>query len=357
MINVIIERPNDFDLLNNNTYNKTKTYINSERPTQYILKKKDIILSNIIAIKEMLNQNKDILDDLPNQYEYIKIPKRKGGYREIVNPSPRLKTIQKNIANFLANILEVHPHNCAHAYIKHRDILTNANIHKIAKMILTLDLHNFFGSLDENTIKTKLLNIINITYYNEINPFIDDILKPCMLNGVLPQGSPASPLISNLVMIEFDELFSNYLLKYNLKYTRYADDMFISGECIEKPKAIEIYAQHLLTNMSQNLKLNQEKTKILRPGNCYLAGIKLNKNNNLTFGHKQKTDLKHKLYNLFVKDINNECTKEEVQEVLGLYAFAHRIEPEYFNYLEKKYLKQFNSSALTLNQHFKSYLV
>ena len=356
MINVVIKEQNDIDRQNNINYRQTVTYATNQNPTGYIISKTKVIMDAIDRMLASIERNKDILEDIPSQYKHIRIPKKKGGYREIVDPSPRLKLVQREIMSFLQNDLELHTHNAAHAYVKQRDILTNANVHKNAKMILGLDIHDFFGSIDRHTLKTQLLKINNINYFESKKPFLDKIIEPCLLNNVLPQGSPTSPLLSNLIMIEFDDYVTRVAYYNNLKYTRYADDIFISGENIEKPIALQIAIQGKLSAISPNIKLNKEKTKILRPGKCYIAGIKLNKENKLVFGSDQKIKLKHNIYNLFIKDLTGECVTEEVQEILGLFNYAHRIEPAYFNYIEQKYLKQFNSSATTLVKHFKKYL-
>lgn len=356
MINVVLKKPTDIDRQQGINYLKTITIINDKGETSYIKTLRTHILGEIDKLLAILETNKAIINNIDKQYTHIKIPKRKGGYREIVDPSPELKELQRYISNFLQNTLLLHTHNAAHAYIKKRDILTNANVHKSSKMFLTLDIHNFFGSISKETLKNELLKLNNIAYFENQKPFLDKLLEPCVLNNVLPQGSPTSPLLSNLIMIEFDEKISNMALSNRLKYTRYADDLFISGEEINKPEWVKRYVQNQLHNISKDLNLNDEKTKILRPGKCYLAGIKINKENKLTFGHEQKTNLKHNIYNLFIKDINNECSKEEVQEILGLFSYAHRIEPAYFNYIETKYLKQFKSKSKTLTEHFKKYL-
>lgn len=356
-IHVVPIKQTDIDRQRNINYTQTLTIINdNQNISSYLQQQENRIMIELKNLLYYLDIHHNIILDKNNQYRHIRIPKKKGGYREIVDPSPILKEIQRRIKNFLENTLLLYPHNAAHAYIKQRDILTNANIHKSSKMFLTLDIHNFFGSITKETLLKELRKLNNIMYFENKLPFLEQIIEPCLLDGVLPQGSPTSPILSNLIMIEFDETVSRYLDINNLKYTRYADDIFISGDTIEKPKAIQIAIQNKLNNISTDLILNKEKTKILRPGKCYITGIKINKDNNLTFGHEQKNCLKHKIYNLFVQDINGECVKEEVQEVLGLFSYAHRIEPAYFNYIEKKYLKQFNSKEYTLVNHFKKYL-
>ena len=52
------------------------------------------------------------------------------------------------------------------------------------------------------------------------------------LNGFLPQGSPASPIVSNIAFNNIDNQFSEISKKYGITYTRYADDIVFSGKSI-----------------------------------------------------------------------------------------------------------------------------
>ena len=53
-------------------------------------------------------------------------------------------------------------------------------------------------------------------------------LSLCFLNGGLPQGTPISPMLTNLMMIPFDHAIAGQLWKDGFVYTRYADDITIS---------------------------------------------------------------------------------------------------------------------------------
>ena len=305
---------------------------------------------------EYIEQNFHInTNNLETQYQHITIPKRKGGYRHIVNPNPPLKEYQKYVKTFLENILHLKPHSSAYAYIKHKDTTLNAKQHQNCKILMALDIKNFFDNIKKD-------NLINTLYetYDELETKIDrdtleKILEPCFLNDSLPQGSPTSPTLSNLYMCKFDKIIFNTCFRLGLTYTRYADDIFISTKDKINPKKLIELVQNILDKHSNNtLKLNTEKTKILRIGRCYVTGVKINKDNKLSYGHEKKKELKHKIYNLFIKQQNNTLTLEECQEVLGLYSYARKIEPDYFNYLEKKYLKMFNSRESTFAKHFKN---
>lgn len=291
--------------------------------------------------------------DLNSKYQKITIPKKKGGFRHLVNPEPELKQLQKDIALHLY-YLGCLPHNNAFAYVKNKDTTLNAKVHKDSKVILALDIKDFFGSITLENLVNRLNEFAIIPYTKDE---LHTLLYVCCLNGTLPQGSPASPLLSNLYMVVFDNRITTLCSKLGYKYTRYADDMFISGNDIPHPVRLIKTIQEYLDKTSNNtLLLNKEKTKILRPGKCYITGVKINKDNKLSYGHEKKAELKHMIHNLFIKHLNGICTKEEVQETLGLYSYARRIEPEYFSYLEKKFLRKFNSKEISFAKYFKEYL-
>lgn len=358
MIYTYKKHKNLLDIINNNHDEYITYYISDISLPSYINNNinnfnicKNLLLTNIRTFKTNLN-NKSM--DISKLYTNIKIPKRKGGFREINAPNEELKSIQKLITNFFSNQLFVYPHNCAQAYVKHRDTLTNAQIHQNNSMIVALDLKDFFTSINRTNLKRQLLKIGNIYHIVSENE-LDEILDICLLNEVLPQGSSASPLLSNLFMIEFDHNMYHYCKRHNISYTRYADDLFFSGEDI-KVNALIIKINEIIQLLDLGIRLNTEKTKILRPGKCYVTGVKINKEHHLTFGHEKKKELKYAIYNLFIKELNGTLVTEEVQQVLGMFSYASRIEPDYFDYLQKYYLNKFNSNHSKLTAHFKTYL-
>lgn len=321
-----------------------------------------VVPENYNLYKTLNYINNDLLEEasrfkkeaLPSMYSIYNIPKKKGGYRTISNPNPELKQYQKNLTKHF-KYLGLNAHNCAYAYIEKRDTTLNAEQHKDAKMIISLDIKKFFDNIRMENLLFKLSNFENIKY---TVTQLEQLLTPCFLNDVLPQGSCASPLLSNLYMVEFDQKVYEYCAPRKLTYTRYADDIYISSkEEIKNPISIIKHIQKLLTEHSNHqLILNKEKQKILRPGRCYITGVKINKENKLSYGSEKKTILKHMLHNLFVKEQSGTLTTEEVQETLGLLSYARRIEPDYFNYLEKKILQKHSAKEQTLVIHFRKFL-
>lgn len=80
--------------------------------------------------------------DVELHYTEFNIAKTYKGERVIAAPNERLKQIQKNLADILLLIFK--PKKCVHAFVKDKNIVTNARPHLKARNILRLDLKDFF---------------------------------------------------------------------------------------------------------------------------------------------------------------------------------------------------------------------
>lgn len=317
-----------------------KSYVNG-RIAQY----KNILYSMFTVMHQMTDLS----------YHEYKIPKKKGGFRDIAEPNAILKELQKQLYIILLQC-HIFPNEKAYAYIMNRGIVDMAKEHKHNKYIVKMDLKNFFPSITEELLKKVLLRNYAFQVINELVPhFVDELVRIACYKGSLPQGSPLSPYLSNLVMIEFDYLIRKSI--GHIKYTRYADDMiFSSSEYISPKNLTDQVEEKLKTCFDSAIKLNKEKTKVLKTtGRCYVVGVKINKDNEISYGHEKKKKLKYQLYNMFkaYAQDRNSVPKEQIQETLGLFSYMKQIEPNYAKYLERKLLNQFNSTQPTLGKHFK----
>lgn len=154
------------------------------------------------------------------QYVSFKIPKKNSIEKRIINaPKKYLKFAQKIILN---EILEKVPcSNAATAFIKNKNgLFENANMHKDNLYLLKFDFCNFFQSIKFERIR---LLFIELGY----NPKISKILAElCTYCKELPQGGICSPCLSNLICLELDNDLLEYCEGNDIKYTRYADDLF-----------------------------------------------------------------------------------------------------------------------------------
>ena len=86
------------------------------------------------------------------------------------------------------------------------------------------------------------------------------IINLCTKDGSLPQGAPTSPILSNAILYNFDQEITELCEKDNISYTRYADDISISGN--DKNKILEIQ-EHIknIIEKDYGFKINDKKNK------------------------------------------------------------------------------------------------
>ena len=155
-------------------------------------------------------------------YRHFSIPKSNGKARNIDEPLPDLKFVQSWI---LHNILEKCPvSDYAKAYFKGRTLKHNARFHRAQKVVLTMDIKDFFPSISVKDVESIFEDM---GYFRDTACFLAYL---CCLDNVLPQGAPTSPYLSNLRMVDLDSKISKYTSSSNMRYTRYADDLTFSGD-------------------------------------------------------------------------------------------------------------------------------
>lgn len=190
-------------------------------------------------------------------YRCFEIPKRNGGKRIISEPLPSLKEIQLWILHHILYLRPVHPH--AKAYVPGKKLKENLRFHKKQKVVLTLDIHDFFGSINRQAVKAMFREW---GYSQKLSSILSHL---CCLDEKLPQGAPTSPYLSNLYLYDFDKSIADYCRSQKdikdsaIRYTRYADDMAFSGD-FNPREVIELVKAKL---SALGLMLNEQKTKVM----------------------------------------------------------------------------------------------
>ena len=287
-------------------------------------------LSKLVGIRKTYIKRAAIYTK--SYYRNFTIAKRSGKPREISEPLPNLKLIHNFI---LTNILEnVKISAFAKAYKKKSNILENTRYHLKQKKVVTLDIENFFPSINSKEVE----NIFVELGYSEL---ISNLLsKLCTLNDALPQGAPTSPYLSNIFMFKFDSKLADYCLDRKIRYTRYADDITISGDFDEK-EAIE-HVSALLKEM--DLELNS-KTKIMKRGQQQIVtGIVVNEKNQVP--RKERLKLRQEIYHIKTKELESHKKFKQITErnylyhLYGKISYVVFINPDDKEFIEyKKFLK------------------
>lgn len=192
------------------------------------------------------------IKDSEKYYRSFEISKKSGGKRLISEPLPSLKEIQSWI---LVNILQAKkPNPAAKAYVRDINIKDNARFHRGQNYVLTVDIKDFFPSIKANRVHALFHSL---GYSKQVSSLLTDL---CCLDGCLPQGSPTSPYLSNLIGASMDRRLFAYARDNGLRYTRYADDLTFSGDAIESRHVSNVYEIVQGHGFEPNLK----KTRVMR---------------------------------------------------------------------------------------------
>lgn len=191
-------------------------------------------------------------------YKHYEVPKRNGGKRAIDEPLPSLKEIQSWILSEIlvpASRTMVSP--VAKAFMPGKSLRENARFHRGRSKVVAVDIQDFFPSIGYGAV----YGIFQRMGYN--NPVSVMLARLCTLRGILPQGAPTSPMLSNLFFKDADQKIFHYCRKRDIQYTRYADDLIFSGNDLSQQHLIS-YVKMLLS--SKKLMLNEKKTKVMGQG-------------------------------------------------------------------------------------------
>ena len=166
------------------------------------------------------------------RYREFEIKKRSGGTRLIRAPILPLKVAQERIAKLLdARYL---PRSCVFGYVKDRNIQMNADCHVAKRWVLRVDLKDFFPSINFGRVRGMLL----AKPLALPEPVATTIAQICCHQNELPQGSPASPVISNLICRGLDRALAMLARAHRCSYTRYCDDLVFSTNRRTFPSAL-----------------------------------------------------------------------------------------------------------------------
>lgn len=307
---------------------------------------KTSIINFLTRAKEIINGR-----NTSDYYKPFYIAKRNGGRREILAPEDWLKDLQTRLVNRLKYDFALLEHNAAHAYIEKRSNATNARAHVNNYNFVNIDLTNFFPSINKNLIEQSLLaNANTADLMNYLSPELKETFFDIILyKGALPQGSTASPYISNIVMVGFDFHLHKILLekRRDIVMTRYADDITFSSklkidqnlmlEFIEEAKRLAFGEHHSLINVNPG----KTRTTTYR-GKNRVTGVKINANNELSIGYKEKQQLKIDMVSLITNKLRgNELDPEMTYKVIGMFSYLHGIEPSYAKYLLRQWSNKF----------------
>lgn len=220
--------------------------------------------------------HRDVAESL--HYRRFTIPKRDGSERAIWAPLPKLKAAQRWILEHVVERLPVH--GKAHGFLAGRSIATNAAAHVASKIILKVDLKDFFPTITFRRAKgifrkagyrdqiATLMALICTEAPREIVERDGKTYYVALGPRCLPQGAPTSPAITNTLCLRLDRRLTALAAKLGWRYTRYADDLTFSlpDGHTGKPRLGALLGSIGRVATDEGFQVHPKKTRITRSG-------------------------------------------------------------------------------------------
>ena len=239
-----------------------------------------------------------VSDEHLRHYRYRWVAKKRGGARLIEAPKQRLREIQRHV---LRTILDrIPPHESVHGFVRGRSAVTFALGHTSSEVVLRLDLENFFGSIHAgrvygvfrtagypesvaHALTGLTTNAMPLAVWRDAPTAVrqDFMLGKRLDEPHLPQGAPTSPALANLCAHGLDRRLSGLASSFGIRYSRYADDLAMSG-ALNRASVARLIA--LASEIADNEGFNIRPAKTLVMGNGHrqrIAGIVVNGKPNL----------------------------------------------------------------------------
>lgn len=314
------------------------------------------------SLRDFVDRHQKLYEaDRPTLYRSFRIPKRTRGYRQIDAPNPELMNALRELKTIFETKFYASHHTSAFAYAKKRCAIDAVKKHQEnqSRWFLKVDCSNFFGS---TTPEFCFRMLKEIWPFSEVmaTPAGDELLRKALdlafLNGGLPQGTPLSPMLTNVVMIPLDHYFANKLRNFDgthFIYTRYADDITISSRFdFNKDKMIE-FIKNGFGRCGAPYTIKDEKTHYgSNAGRNWILGVMYNKDFKITIGYKQKNAFRSMLNDYIrSKQRGQLWSLGDVQQLQGLIAYYKKVDADYVNGCIEHYSVKFGMNVITAIRH------
>jgi hypothetical protein len=211
-------------------------------------------------------------------YRRFVLAKRGGGERAIWAPLPKLKAAQHWILRHIAEKLPVH--GAAHGFLPGRSIRTNAAAHANPRLVVKLDVKDFFPTVTLRRVKgifrkagyreqvATVLALLCTEAPREVVALDGQTYYVALGPRCLPQGAPTSPALTNTLCLRLDRRLRGLAQRLGWRYTRYADDLTFSlpADHAGKPRLGTLLGLVRRIVAAEGFTLNRDKTRVHRRG-------------------------------------------------------------------------------------------
>lgn len=289
--------------------------------------------------------------NIDDEYKVIDLKKRR-----IYAPSPKLKKIHRFINK---TVLEYAQFNEDVVFSYRKGFSTRDAVDKHAnnKYFFQTDITDFYNSISLENVKYTLETQLENVPISDIKEYIQNILNLVVVDNHIPVGFSTSPLLSNICLMNFDNSLLKFCRENNLVYTRYSDDLIISGETKDFTSTIEkVVKETLKEKINSNAELNASKTKTHKKGHDFkLLGFSILPNGIATIPSSDKKEIESMLYFYLTNPLKfedyvlknmgfdkNEMSKKSIREygassLSGKLIAFNSMDKSYISKLRKKY--------------------
>jgi RNA-directed DNA polymerase len=229
-------------------------------------------------------------------------------------------------------------HRAATAYRKHVSIADNAARHASQHFLLKLDFKNFFTSLTAHDLETyfrlhpqpdfnqhDITNLKKILFWN----------KEHSGELVMSIGAPSSPMLSNILMYDFDSVVQSICEQRRVQYTRYADDLTFSTSERHVLREVKLAIEQLCREIPYpRLFINEPKTvHASRAKSRRVTGLTLTNEGSISVGRERKRLIRAQIHRL----LNGKLEIDRLVELQGMLSFVKSVEPDFIEKLRRRY--------------------
>lgn len=278
------------------------------------------------------------------KFRKIRVPKRSGGYRTILQPAAELKLIHSWLNARILSLLPLS--SVATAFRPGASILKNAYLHRWSRYSVRVDLADFFPSIRSADLIRIIREEASIlpAWKGEADLF-SFIRQACFdRDDRLPIGYPTSPGIANAVLCKFDHELLRLIGEDSTRFgrgvlTRYADDFVFSTD---KPGACRSFVEAVdsLTSKTESprLKINSAKTRYMSRlgGSTLVTGLRVNQDGNVRVHANYRDHVRLLLKHFAAGNLN----PEECQKLVGHLAYIEHTDPKLFTRLSYRYFEE-----------------
>jgi hypothetical protein len=250
-----------------------------------------IALDDLVVLADRRGISRSSQDPRARHYRYAWIPKPMGGKRLVEAPKPRLRIAQRRILDGI--LAHIPPHDAAHGFRAGRSVISFATAHVGHEVVIRVDLQAFFASV----FGARVFGILRTAGYPAevsrtlaalcthrtpsdvlaASPDRDPLDLARLRTPHLPQGAPTSGALANLAAYRLDVRVAGLASRLGASYSRYADDLVLSGDRELARAAPTLVARLGAIATEEGFSLNFRKTRVMpRSARQRITGIVVN---------------------------------------------------------------------------------